>query len=290
MTTGLPKQAKSRRDDGFALVAAVAGVAVFAFFAFEILDASRGPVALLHAQQDRAVLAAAADAGIAQAIYNLALDDRAKRLPVDGIPRPSSFDNVRLSITVSDERGKVPINRVGSDVERRLFAAAGVNGDRLDILVDSLDDWKDENDAPRSHGAEIGYYRPLGIRPRNGAIRTVDELGQIRGMDAALLARIAPAITVFPGNDGGFNADTAAPLALAAMQGEASAGFNIQKRQQELVGQRTALDITADTPIAGRSLSILVNARLSDGSVYTREEIVEFTGNPGQPYWIRYVR
>jgi len=278
------------RDDGFALVAAVAGVAVFAFFAFEILDASHGTIALLHAQQDRAVLAAAADAGLAQAIHDVALDDRAKRMPIDGIPRVSSFDGVKLTVTVSDERGKVAINKVGSDVERRLFAAAGVSGDRLDILVDSLDDWKDENDAPRSHGAEIDYYRPMGIRPRNGAIRTIDELGQIRGMDADLLARIAPAITVFPGNNGGFNADTAPPLALAAMQGEGSASFNIQKRQQELAGQRTALDITADTPITGRSLSILVNARLPDGGVYTREQIVEFTGNPVQPYWIRYVR
>jgi len=278
------------RDDGFALVAAVAGVAVFAYFAFEILDTSRGTGALLHAQQDRATLAAAADAGLAQTIYNLGLEDRAQRLAIDGLPRASSFEGARLIVTVTDERGKIAINKVGSDVERRLFAAAGVGGDRLDILVDSLDDWKDENDTPRPHGAETAYYQPLGIRPRDGAIRTVDEMAQIRGMDAELLARIAPAITVFPGNNGDFNADTAPPLVLEAMQGTAGASFDIQKRQQELVGERTALDIAADTPVTGRSLSVRVEARLGDGSVYIREMIVEFTGNAQQPYWIRYVR
>ncbi len=279
-----------RRDDGFALVAAVAAMAVFAYFAFQVLDSGRGTIALLQAQQDRAVLVAAADAGLAQTIYNLGLEDRTQRLPVDGLPRTSWFDGAKLTITVGDERGKIPINKISADVERGLFAAAGVTGDRLDILVDSLEDWKDENDAPRPNGAEIAYYRPLGIRPRNGPIRTVDELGQIRGMDAALLSRIAPAITVFPGNNGGFNADTAPPLALEAMKGAGSAFFDIQKRQQELAGQRTALDIADDVPIAGRSLSIRVEARLGDGSIFTREEIVEFTGNSQQPYWIRYMR
>jgi general secretion pathway protein K len=280
----------SERDSGFALVVAVAGMAVFAYFAFQILDASRGTIALIQAQQDKAVLTAAADAGFAQAIYGLALEDRTKRLPVDGIPRTSVFNGVRLTITVYDERGKISINKTSPDIERALFAAAGIGGDRLNVLVDSLEDWKDENDTARPNGAEAAYYRPFGIRPRNGPIRTIDELGLIRGMDAALLEKIAPAITLYQSDSGGFNADTAPPLVLEAMKGADSSLFDIQERQQELAGERTALDIAADKPIAGRSLSVAVQARLPDGSSYARSETGEFNSNPLQPYWIRSVR
>lgn len=277
-----------RRDEGFALVAAVAGMAVFAFLAFEILDGSRGVVALEQARQDQAVLAAAADAGLAQAIYNLALANRNQQVSVDGVPRRSDFDGAQLTITVSDERGKIAINKASSDVERRLFTAAGVDGDRLDILVDSLDDWKDGDNTSRPHGAEAPYYLPHGYRPRNGAIRTIGELAEIRGMDADLLARIAPAITFFPGN-GGFNGETAPLLALEAMQGAVGSAFDIQKRQMELSGERTALDIASNQPLTGRILSVAVRAQLADGARFDRRWVVEFTGNPMQPYWIRHV-
>jgi general secretion pathway protein K len=263
---------------------------VFALFAFEVLDVSRGTVGLLHAHQDRAVLAAAIDAGLAQTIYDLGIEDRARRLPVDGLPRVSSFDGAKLIITVADERGKVAINNVGPDVERQLFAAAGVSGDRLDILVDSLEDWKDPDSVSRPHGAELPYYLQFGLKPRDGVIRTIDELGKIRGMDAALLARISPAITVLPSGGAGFNANTAPALAMEAMKGIGNASFDIQKRQQELAGERTALDIADDVPVAGRSLSIRVEAKLSDGSSGAREAVVEFTGNSQQPYWLRSVR
>jgi general secretion pathway protein K len=290
MMRAAPAPSSPARDDGFALVAAVAGTAVFAYFAFQILDASRGTLALIQAQQDKAVLAAAVDAGFAQTIYGVALEDRIKRLPVDGIPRILVFNGVRLTIIVADERGKIAINKASPDIERSLFAAAGASSDRLNILVNSLEDWKDENDTPRPDGAEATYYRPYGIRPRNGAIRTVDELGLIRGMDDALLEKLAPAITLYPGNSGEFNADTAPPLVLEAMKGAGGSFFDIQARQQELAGERTALDTADDKPITGRSLSVDVLGQLPDGSSYARSEIVEFNGNPLDPYWVRSVR
>jgi len=280
---------KRHDEQGFALVAAVAGTAVFALLCLEVLDVSRGTVALLRAQQDRAVLAAAADAGLAQAIYELGIEDRTRRLPVDGLPRISSFDGVRLTTTAVYEYSKIAINTASADVERRLFTAANVGGERLDILVDSLEDWKDPDNSARPHGAELPYYLPFGIRPRDDAIRTLGALGRVRGMDAALLVRLAPAITLLQGH-GGFVADSAPPLALEAMRDPASASFDIQKRQQELAGERTALDIAADAPITGRPVSIHIEASLAGGVAYTLEETVEFTGDPQHPFWIRSVQ
>jgi general secretion pathway protein K len=281
------KSERPSREDGFALVVAVIGVAIFAYFAFEILDASWGAMALVQAEQDRATLSAAAEAGFAKTLYSLTLEDRGQRLPIDGHPRVSEFYGVKLVITVSDERGKVAINREGPEVARRLFAAAGVSGQQLDVLVQSLEDWKDEDDTPRPLGGETAYYIGLGYKPRNGSLRSVGELGQIRDMNAEILARVAPAITLYPSYEHGFDPATAPLLALQAMQGESASAFDVQKRQMELAGERTAIEIAEDQPLAGRVLSIAVACELGDRAALQRRWIVEFTGNAAEPYWVR---
>ncbi|MEJ1970193.1 MAG: hypothetical protein WDN03_16420 [Rhizomicrobium sp.] len=281
-----------RRDGeaGSALVPAVIAIAIFALIALEILDASRGTIVVLRAETDRARLAAAADGGLAMAIFQVGLKDRTQGLPVDGLPRVSYFEGVALTITVQDANGQIAINKVGPDVERRLFSAAGVTGERLDVLVDSLEDWKDHDADPRRNGAEFEYYSRFGIRTRDTDIHTIDELAQLRGMDPALLARIEPALTVFSDSWSTFDASLANPLALAAMEDAGANPFDTQKRLDDLAGKRPVLEIGDDVPLAGRVLTITVEARLPEGGTFVREAVVQFTGSGTQPYWIRYVR
>ena len=276
------------RDRGSALVVAVVGVAIFSLVALEILDTSRSTVRLLRAEGDRAKLAAAVDAGLALVIYQLGLKDPLARQPVDGRPRRTVFDGVNLMITVEDARGRIPINKVGPGVERQLFQAAGVQEPQLSVLVDSLEDWKDADDDPRPNGAEAPYYKAFGIRPRNGPLRTVDELGEIKGMDPKIFARIAPAVTTFPGNFGSFDISLAGPMARAAMQG-AGLSLEVQKPLDTFSSDRPVLEITDQVPVTGRSLSIRIEAGMTDAQA-CREIVLEFTGNTLRPYWIKYAR
>lgn len=279
-----------RADAGSALVTAVIGIAVFALLALEMLDVGRTSLTLIQARHDRASLLAAADAGVAIAIHGLAVSDPAKRLQADGIAHTAYFDGIQLAITVEDDQGKVAINYVGPDVERRLFSAAGIDGARLDILVDSLEDWKDYDDMVRKNGAEKNYYAELGIRPRNDKIRTIEELARLRGMDGALLTKIAPAITLFANRLGNFDAAiSSSPLALEAMSGD-SAAYDVQKRISLQAGQRPAIDIAHMKSVVERFYTVTVEARLSDEVRASRSIVVQFTGNSANPYWIRYVR
>jgi general secretion pathway protein K len=253
-----------------------------------MLGTNRASMQLVQAQVDRARLSAAADAGIAIAIHGLGLVDPDKRLAADGQRHAYYFDGVSLDITIQDEKGKIAINQAPPDVERRLFAAAGVSGSRLDILVDSLEDWKDYDDMVRPNGAERSYYAPMGIQPRNDGIRTLDELADLRGMDADLLGRIAPAITPFAIPIGSFNNDTATPLALMAMS-KSDSGFDVQKRLASLAGEHTALEIKNDQGTMGAFFSIVVDAHSRNGGRMSRTVAVTFTGDPTEPYWVRYV-
>jgi len=274
------------------MIAAVAGVAAFAFIAFETLAVHRGDIASVGGQLENAQLRESADAGLTAAIYGLSLTDTSQRWSIDGRPRTMRFGDTMLTIVVEDEHGKVPINRLNEDEIRQLFAAAGVKGDRLDVLVDSMQDWIDEDDDKRPHGAEAPDYLAEGIKPRNSDFESIGEIALVKGMDAPLFAKIAPAITVFFGESGSFSIEDAQPLALAVMSDQTMGAADILERQRELAGERPALDSSSAPPpppnLIGRPLTVRVLAHDAEGGSYERSSIVELTGSK-TPYWVRFV-
>ncbi len=278
----------AKRDSGYALIAALAAMLVFSLVAFELLAASKGNVALAGGEFERARLAAAAEAGVTTALAGAATDDATLRWAIDGRSRSLTFDGIALTIRVEDERGKIPITVVTEDQFRLLLQTAGVTGDQLDTLVDSYEDWIDDDDDRRAHGAEKPDYAAHGIAPRNGAIRSLDELLSIRGFDQALYDRIAPSLTVFFGESGGFSSSTAQPLALAVMEGGGMRSPSVIERQRELAGERPAIELGDDTPLTGRILTVRVTADDGSQGHLARAAIVELTGDAKNPYWIRW--
>ena len=277
------------RDRGFAMVAAVAGIAAFAWIGLEAIAANRGAIAGVDAHAERAELEAAADAGLMLAIHGLATPDRTQRWSFDSRPRNVKFGDADLTITVEDERGKIPLNSIEDDQVRAMFEAAGAEGERLDGLVDAFEDWRDEDDDRRADGAEAADYLAQGIRPRNGQFLDVDELMQIKGMDRRIFDRLAPNLTVFFGNTGGFSPRTAQPLALAVMSGHGGDDPASIDRERDLEGEAPALQIEDDVSLVGRDLTVRVVARDGRGGGFRRAAVIELTGSAAQPYWIRYV-
>lgn len=278
-----------RRDGGYAMVAAVTGVAAFALIAFETLAVHRGAIASVNAQIENARLEAATEGGISAAIYGLSQSDPSQRWFIDGRSRTMRLGNVVLNIVVEDEHGKIPLNRLNEDQVRKMFEAAGVSGPRVDELVDSFEDWLDEDDDPRPHGAEAPDYVPRGIKPRNEDFETVGELALIQGMDKALFDTLAPALTVFFGEAGAFSVENAQPLALAVLSGSSKNSPDVLERQRELSGERAAFETPPEINLVGRPVTVRVAARDDEGASYHRSVIVEFTGNKNNPYWIRFL-
>lgn len=275
------------RDKGFAMVMAVVAAGLFAYLAMLFLQSERGELVGAQARMQRVRLANAADAGMMIAMYGLGAIDRARRWDPDGQARFMMFDGVTLAVSVEDERGKVAINRVGQDGLRRLLAAAGVPEAGLDRLTDSILDWLDGDDAARPFGAEAKQYRAANsdVIPRNGKIRTIEELSGVQGMTQDLLARLAPAISIHFGEYGAFNDRHGNPLALMAMRGDGDGGAFLTNG-----GGKPALDIGENTTLEGNPVMIRVVASLSDAAVLERRAVVELTRNSSQPFWIREYR
>lgn len=281
---------RRRADAGFALVMAMLAAGLFAGLSLFVVRANLGDAAVVQARLERARLDAAADAGLMMALHGLGMGERANRWSMDGTARQIRFDGLMLTIAVEDERGKVPINSADEDTVRRLLAGAGVQGRQLDGLVAAILDWIDVDNNTRLNGAEAAAYAALGaeVAPRNGKIRTIDELRHIRGMTPDILARIAPSLTLFFGEPGTFNKKTATPLAAMAMLGVSKHSVEVLAREKDRDGgAKAALEITDDPSPVGRPLTIRVQAESPTGGRVVHVTVAQLTGNRARPFRVR---
>lgn len=277
-----------REDDaGYAILAAVVAIAVLALMSLGLIDSGRGVAAGVVAEAEHARLVAAADAGLAIAVRNLAEPDRARRWSIDGRPRNLRFAGADLVVTIEDERGKVPLNQMTDEQVRALFEAVGASGATLETRTDAFLDWLDEDDDARQDGAEAPYYAPLQRRPRNGALRSVEELMLVRGMTPDVVERLRAVATAYADRREGFDDRFASPLALSVISGGGLGSPAVINRERELAGQRVAIELAESDALVGRPLTIRVEARRPGGGRFVRATVIELTGRAASPYVVR---
>ncbi|ATY34234.1 type II secretion system minor pseudopilin [Sphingomonas psychrotolerans] len=275
-----------RGEEGYALVAAVASIAVFATIALAVLSATRMGIEDAGAEQARMQAVAAADAGVAFALSRLLADDASQRWAADGRIRSMRFAGAGLRIALRDERGKVPLGLLDEPQATTLLERAGLEGERLLIARDSLLDWIDDDTIKRPFGAEESYYRSVGLFPADGRFASIDELALVRGLDADTVARIRPYVTTWTLRSG-FDAQYADPRALAVMDTGGEGGPAAIERARELAGQTTALSFASAPTLVDRPISIEAVASLPGGGRAVRTLVVELTGVADRPYVVR---
>lgn len=91
-----------------------------------------------------------------------------------------------LSYRITDEEARLHLNVLARNPEQlhRLLTELGVERDVRDVIVDSIQDWRDPNEEYRLNGAESDYYLalPVPYRSKNADFDSVDELLQVRGV------------------------------------------------------------------------------------------------------------
>ncbi len=268
------------RQAGYAVLAAMLAAACFALLAAQVVSTSRSAVQSANAEVVRAKLEAAADAGLAMALDGLSSEDPVARWDIDGRSRRENFEGADLTITVEDERGKVPINLITPAQARSLFEHLGAEPSELDGLVEAFLDARDPSRTVRTPSANAA------VAPPEQGFATISDLAQVPGVTPAMFAAMAPSVTV-SADDAAFDSRTATPLALEVMGGAGTSPATVIERQRELAGERTALDITPPINLVGRALTIRVRAEAGQDGRFDVASIVELTGRPERPYLIR---
>jgi len=107
----------------------------------------------------------------------------------DGTRYEVQTDKGNCIVSITDESGKVDINRAPEVILRNLFGNLGLEEEDADIVVDSILDWKDPDDLHRLQGAETDYYRslPNPYEAKNADFNTLEELIMVKGMTPDIL-------------------------------------------------------------------------------------------------------
>jgi type II secretory pathway component PulK len=180
---------------------------------------------LAEAGYQRAVAEILPDALSHELDVNGALAFRRTRLGTPAVPTrlDLQIDPGRLSYRLTDEGARLNLNKARRDDLDRLLEGVGVEKTDRDVIIDSIQDWRDPNEEHRLNGAESDYYLalPVPYRSKNADFDSVDELLLVRGVTRELLygqaqtPGLAEYLTVF--GTGAINVNTASPVVLRAL-------------------------------------------------------------------------
>lgn len=281
------------RDQGFALISVLWGVAIMALLCAAILAISSANKIDTHIILQRAQAEAGAEAGINDAIAALLSSKKASMPRIDGVAYPFEWQGAEVTISIQDEFGKVDINNADGASLKRLFVAAGVDPDAAVALADKVMDWREKGIGKRLNGATTEDYRTAGFDygPRRKPFQSIDELKLVMGMPPRIFDTVASAITVYS-HRAYVNPSTAPRLALLA------AGLANKDNVDQYIKHRSQLTSSASAAIAGGVLSpsvalanwaftISASVKMPSGGRYERVAVVRFTGNHEKPYWIQ---
>lgn len=157
----------------------------------------------------------------------------------DGQWKKEEFGEGGYWVRVIDEGGKLNLNQVDEVTLRQVLTNLNFDVKFSQLLVDTIQDWRDQDSLVRMHGAENEYYLslPIPYPAKDGFFHLPEELMLVRGVTPALFyGREGPALrdlfTVYS-SGGGVNLVTASPLVLRAVLGMD------QQAIDELVQRRT---------------------------------------------------
>ena len=112
------------------------------------------------------------------------------RVPLKRLPREAvSLGDGHYSYRITDEAARINVNSAPPARLDRLLQLLDIDKEERDVIVDSIQDWRDANDAHRLSGAESeDHYLelPVPYRARNSNLTSIDELLQIKGVTPAL--------------------------------------------------------------------------------------------------------
>lgn len=121
---------------------------------------------------------------------------------VSPVPLTGEDGDAGYEVRIEPEAGKIDINTVSEDMLNEILRNGGLSEDEAKGLADAILDWKDEDDVPRSAGAEVPYYAtlPEPIRPRDARFASVEELRHVKGVTPEVHSRLLARIfTVYSG-------------------------------------------------------------------------------------------
>lgn len=230
-----------RRRDGLILVAVLGFVFLMAVFVTQFMELATRQMRMRAIELSRTDLRTTAYSALEVTLAVMAefqeIDDGLHR-PSQGWGNPIEYaelawpEGVTIRVSIEDETGRIPLDPLDEETLRELLDILEIDYSDVDIMVDSLIDWTDENDTYRLNGAEDDYYQKEDppYLPANGPLTSFDTLSKIRGFKDVmfdedgvpneLYYRFIAAVSLH--NESKININTAPADVISAFSGESN--------------------------------------------------------------------
>lgn len=186
-------QAVLVKKDGFALVVVILVMLLTSFLASQLIMKVRAELKITAKYRQRAVGRLLAEGGISLALFrlkdepNLDYDELLDgSVFLHGYPYETVLPNGKIKYYAVAESGKINLNSTSFGLIENFLEYHGLELEGVQTVVDSLRDWRDNDDFYLLNGAEQDYYQELErpYIPRNGNIEDPAEFFLIRGTES----------------------------------------------------------------------------------------------------------
>jgi len=206
----------SARQSGFALIMVLWTLALLTTIGVQLASSGRREAQLTRNLMDSAVLQAAADGAVQQAIFRL-LDSSERQWRADGTFHLMRLGHSLVRVRIEDESGKVNPNIASAELLPALLLEASTPPPLAPGLAAASVAWRSAAGGPTARSTITAQYASAGrdYRPPGAPFESIDELGAVLGMTPELLARLSPHMTIFTEEDP--DASTTDPVVAAAL-------------------------------------------------------------------------
>ena len=289
-TISLSRQKNTQR--GIAIIIVLWVITLLSLIAASFVSVMRSDIQVVTNGVGRAKAEAAANAGIQRAMFELFKPiNTPDRWAADGVAREWVYQDAALTITMTDEAGKIDINTALEALLRNLFQSQGLSADEAIAMVDAMADWRDVDTVKRLHGAEEAEYLAAGLKykPANAPFQAIEELKRVLGMTPELYQRIAPLITIYSRQPGVYT-QIATREVLRAIPNVVDEQIDayLQLRDQARAAKAAIPIFAAGAPYSsvgsGYMTRLRAEAKMPDGASFVREAVGRQLGNPKRFY------
>ena len=202
---------RTRQQRGFALLIVLWTLPLLTLIGLQLTASGRFETRLAANLRSSARAEAAADGAVRDAVFRLATG----AWVANGSSHEIQTGDALVSVSAEDHAGRIDPNVTETALLVALFRQVGLPEGRARNLVEALEQWRMESDALPAIAAR---YRAAGLAyaPTGKAFRSIAELGLVLGMTPAILATLAPHVSVYRGMDA--DPRFADPVVLAAMR------------------------------------------------------------------------
>lgn len=179
-----------------------------------------------------------------------AMESETEVWKVDGTPYKVPFHDGSFKVSIEDEGGKLDINYASEGMLRQLLSnielpeVPSEEGNIVDIISDSVMDWRDEDDLHHLNGAEDDYYNslPEPYDCKDGPFDAIEELLLVRGVTPEVYRQLSRHITIY--SAGKINVNTTSlEILKTILQDDILAQAIVDQRKEEKLTTQDLVDL-----------------------------------------------